>query len=159
MIMDVLAGAPVDLVVIADDDAVVAAGFAEPAAILAMVPERSRVVPGELPEIRAAWQAYLAGQVRALDDIPVRQQGTPMRELVWETLRSIPPGHPVGYGELAARIGRPGAARAVGSACGSNRVAPFVPCHRVIAADGSLGGYGYGESVKRWLLDHEAAHT
>ena len=59
------------------------------------------------------------------------------------------------YSQLAQEIGKPKAARAVGSACGANRVAPFVPCHRVVAADGSLGGYGYGLAVKEWLLAHE----
>ena len=64
-----------------------------------------------------------------------------------------PGDHPI---ETVCPGGRPLAARAVGSACGANHVAPFVPCHRVIAGNGSLGGYGYGLPIKRWLLDHEA---
>jgi O-6-methylguanine DNA methyltransferase len=88
-----------------------------------------------------------------------RAIGSPVRAEVWDALRQVPPGHPISYGEMAEVIGRPRAARAVGSACGANHVAPFVPCHRVIAADGTLGGYGYGLPIKKWLLEHEATAT
>jgi O-6-methylguanine DNA methyltransferase len=72
---------------------------------------------------------------------------------VWKGLREIPAGRTVSYGELAATIGT--AARALGSACGANLVAPVVPCHRVVRSDGSLGGYEYGLPIKQWLLQHE----
>jgi methylated-DNA-[protein]-cysteine S-methyltransferase len=74
---------------------------------------------------------------------------------VWRALRAIPAGETLSYGELAARVGQPGAARAVGLANGKNPIAIVVPCHRVIGADGSLTGYAGGVERKRWLLDHE----
>ena len=89
--------------------------------------------------------------------MPLRMAGTPFQHLVWEGLRAIPYGETVSYAELARRIGRPGASRAVGSANGRNRFSIVVPCHRVIAADGTLGGYGGGLDRKEWLLQHEAA--
>jgi methylated-DNA-[protein]-cysteine S-methyltransferase len=121
-----------------------------------MAPKGASIEPGELPEIRLIWRAYLAGDVMALDRVPVRQTGSPVQVAVWDALREVKPGQPVTYGEMALLIGRPRAARAVGSACATNRVAPFVPCHRVVAANGRPGGYGYGLPVKQWLLDHEA---
>lgn len=157
MIIDVLEGGPVPLVVVADDDgAVLASGFAPADHILAMLPPGCDPEPGEIPSVRAVWNAYLAGELDALDDVEVRQTGSVVRDEVWGALRRVPAGEPVSYGEMADIIGRPRAARAVGSACGANHVAPFVPCHRVIASDGSLGGYGYGLPIKKWLLDHES---
>ncbi len=88
-------------------------------------------------------------------DVPLDFHGTPFQLDVWTALRAIPAGQTVSYAEIARRIGRPKAVRAVGSACGKNPVAPIVPCHRVLASDGSLGGYGYGLPVKRTLLDRE----
>jgi methylated-DNA-[protein]-cysteine S-methyltransferase len=87
----------------------------------------------------------------------VRTEGTPFQKLVWAELRNIPAGATISYGELAKRIGRPGASRAVGLANGSNPIAIVVPCHRVIGANGSLTGYGGGMERKRWLLEHESA--
>ena len=80
----------------------------------------------------------------------------PMQDM--GSLRTIPVGHSISYGALAARIGRPGASRAVGLANGANPIAIVVPCHRVIGADSSLTGYGGGLERKRWLLAHERAH-
>ncbi len=71
-------------------------------------------------------------------------------------MRSIPPGQTWSYARLAAEAGRPTAVRAAGSACARNLVAPFVPCHRVVRSDGSLGGYAYGLDIKRALLAHES---
>ncbi len=88
-------------------------------------------------------------------DIPLDVQGTAFQEAVWRKLREIPPGETRSYGELAAALGNPKASRAVGGANGANPVAVLVPCHRVIAADGSLGGYAYGPEVKRKLLARE----
>ncbi len=157
MIFDVLEGGPEQLVVVADGDgAVTAAGFGSVERILSLAPAGQQPMPGELSGVRAEWAAYLAGDVNALDRVTVRQAGSPVRAEVWDALRRVPPGHPISYGEMAEVIGRPRAARAVGSACGANHVAPFVPCHRVIAADGTLGGYGYGLPIKKWLLEHEA---
>ena len=83
--------------------------------------------------------------------------GTEFQREVWAALRTIPPGRTLSYGDLAKKIGRPTAVRAVGAANGANPVSLVVPCHRVIAADGTLGGYGWGLERKRWLLAHEGA--
>jgi len=98
---------------------------------------------------------YFAGTRRRFD-VPVKLDGTAFQHAVWAALRGVTWGQTVSYGALAARIGRPGAARAVGAANGSNPVPIIVPCHRVIGADGSLTGYSGGAWRKRWLLDHEA---
>ena len=88
-------------------------------------------------------------------DLPFDLGGTPFQQRVWQALRAIPAGETRSYGELAAALGNPKASRAVGGANGANPVAVLIPCHRVIAADGSLGGYAYGEAIKRELLRRE----
>jgi methylated-DNA-[protein]-cysteine S-methyltransferase len=98
---------------------------------------------------------YFAGELDAIDHIPVETGGTPFQREVWRALREIQCGTTTSYGTLAKRIGRPAAARAVGLANGANPVAVVVPCHRVIGSNGSLTGYGGGIERKRWLLDHE----
>jgi O-6-methylguanine DNA methyltransferase len=100
--------------------------------------------------------AYFAGDVGALDSLTVGARGTPFQHEVWEQLRMIPFGTTISYGELARRIGRPNAQRAVGMANASNPIALIVPCHRVIRTGGALGGYAFGLECKRWLLAHEA---
>lgn len=97
---------------------------------------------------------YCAGMRREFT-VPVAASGTPWQMRVWEALRSIPFGETRSYAEVAEMIGRPGAARAVGGANGCNRVPLVVPCHRVISADGSLGGFNGGLHLKQRLLDHE----
>ena len=84
-------------------------------------------------------------------------RGSKFQHAVWDALRTIPAGETLSYAELAERIGRPRAMRAAGAANGANRIALFVPCHRVIAANGTLWGYGGGLDNKRRLLDHERA--
>ena len=88
-------------------------------------------------------------------DIPLDVQGTAFQQRVWEELQRIPPGETRSYGELAAALGNPKASRAVGSANGANNIAVLIPCHRVIAADGGLGGYAYGTRIKAELLKRE----
>lgn len=100
---------------------------------------------------------YFAGERGALDEQPVDIHGTPFQEKVWNALREIPAGATWTYTQLAERIGQPDARRAVGAANGANPIALFVPCHRVIAADRTLWGYGGGLERKRWLLSHEGA--
>jgi O-6-methylguanine DNA methyltransferase len=97
---------------------------------------------------------YFAGEPENLDE-PLDLQGSQFQMQVWSTLRRIPGGKVATYGEIAARIGRPRGARAVGQACGSNPVVLFVPCHRVVAANGGLGGFGSGLHLKEALLHHE----
>jgi O-6-methylguanine DNA methyltransferase len=88
-------------------------------------------------------------------NIPLDVQGTAFQEAVWRELQRIPPGETRTYAQIAAGIGRPGAVRAAGSANGANNVAVLIPCHRVIRTGGALGGYAYGEEIKRELLRRE----
>ena len=97
---------------------------------------------------------YFAGDPENLD-YPLDLQGSQFQMQVWSTLRQIPAGKVATYGDIALRIRRPGGARAVGQACGRNPVVLFVPCHRVVAANGGLGGFGSGLSLKEALLRHE----
>ncbi|MBW2281295.1 MAG: methylated-DNA--[protein]-cysteine S-methyltransferase [Deltaproteobacteria bacterium] len=100
---------------------------------------------------------YLAGDLDAIDDIPVDAGGTVFQRRVWTELRRIPLGETRSYAQLADAIGRRGSFRAVGSANASNPVAIVVPCHRVVGSDGSLTGYAGGIERKRFLLEHEGA--
>ena len=109
------------------------------------------------PAVTAALDAYFGGDSAALDALPVATGGSDFQRLVWAALREIPAGTTTGYGALAASLGKPGAARAVGLANGANPIGIVVPCHRVIGADGSLTGYAGGVERKRWLLQHEGA--
>jgi methylated-DNA-[protein]-cysteine S-methyltransferase len=102
-------------------------------------------------------RAYFAGELDALAGIPVAPEGTAFQQKVWAALREIPPGRTAAYHELARRVRSPEAARAIGAACGANPIWIAIPCHRVIAAGGGLGGYGGGLRRKRWLLEHEGA--
>jgi len=97
---------------------------------------------------------YFAGSRRTFD-LPLDLPGSAFQERVWAELRTIPYGETISYCELAKRVGAGAAYRAVGRANGSNRVAVIVPCHRVVAANGGLGGYGGGLAAKRYLLDLE----
>lgn len=106
--------------------------------------------------------AALAAEVVALVDnpartanLPVDVQGTAFQQAVWDALRAIPAGETRTYSQVAASIGKPGAVRAAGSACGDNVLAVLVPCHRVLRTDGSLGGYAYGLERKEKLLEAE----
>jgi methylated-DNA-[protein]-cysteine S-methyltransferase len=109
--------------------------------------------------MKRALRAYFDGTMDALDDVPVATGGTAFQRDVWNALRTIPAGDTRSYGELAAKIGRAGASRAVGAANGANPVAIVVPCHRVIGASGAITGYAGGVANKRWLLDHERRHA
>lgn len=115
---------------------------------------------GRAPDsIRDRLTAYFDGDITAIDAIPTETGGTPFQKLVWASLREIAAGTTTSYGELAAKIGRPSASRAVGLANGTNPIGIVVPCHRVIGSTGNLTGYGGGLPRKRWLLDHERAHS
>jgi methylated-DNA-[protein]-cysteine S-methyltransferase len=117
----------------------------------------SAIREGRSKRVRAALDAYFAGELGAIDAVPVETGGTPFQRVVWAALRSIPAGETMSYGALAARIDRRSAVRAVGRANGANPIGIVVPCHRVIGADTSLTGYGGGIERKRWLLRHEGA--
>jgi AraC family transcriptional regulator of adaptative response/methylated-DNA-[protein]-cysteine methyltransferase len=108
-------------------------------------------------------EALVARAVAAVEaperphDLPLDVRGTAFQEAVWRELSRIPPGESLSYAALAARAGKPGAARAAGTACGSNSVAVLIPCHRARRGDGSAGGYAYGLERKAALLAREGA--
>ena len=93
------------------------------------------------------------------EELPLDVRGTAFQVRVWQELQRIPRGETRSYGEVAAAVGVPGGARAVGAACGSNRVSVVVPCHRVVTSTGALGGYAWGLDVKRELLEREASEA
>jgi methylated-DNA-[protein]-cysteine S-methyltransferase len=111
----------------------------------------------DLGAVSVAITGYHAGDLGAVDAVPVRQRSGAFLEHAWDVLRTVPAGAPVSYSEYAAKAGRPAAVRAAATACARNAAALFVPCHRVLRNDGSLGGFRWGLPVKRWLLDHEAS--
>ncbi len=116
--------------------------------------ERRRSLPEPLGEAKRQLLEYFDGTRRGFD-LPLAPAGTAFQRRVWDELRRIPYGETISYGELARRIGRPTASRAVGAANGRNPLAIVVPCHRVIGAGGALVGYGGGLPVKETLLAHE----
>jgi methylated-DNA-[protein]-cysteine S-methyltransferase len=104
---------------------------------------------------REQLRAFFAGELCTFE-LPLSMHGTPFQKQVWQGLLTIPFGTTISYAQLAERIGRPGASRAVGAANGKNPIGIIVPCHRVIGANGTLTGYGGGLDRKQWLLTHEA---
>ena len=109
-----------------------------------------------LEEVARQLDGYFDGS-RTTFDLPLAPAGTPFQRRVWDELARIPWGTTVTYGELAARAGHPGAARAVGAAVGRNPISIVVPCHRVVGADGTLTGYAGGVARKAFLLALEGA--
>jgi methylated-DNA-[protein]-cysteine S-methyltransferase len=143
---------------IADDGVVVRSGFnaqIDPLRGGLADPGAEIRVHTDLGPISAALRAYFAGDdVGALDRLAVRAEGSPAMRRLWSELRRIPAGEVRSYAELG---GDRRHARVAGSACARNPIPLIVPCHRVIRADGSLGGFSGDLAVKRWLLEHEAA--
>jgi methylated-DNA-[protein]-cysteine S-methyltransferase len=154
-----------------EDGVVRVAGFSPLTDVAARIPEvlaargLEVVAPDDVtdhptldPVVRAV-ERYAAGDVAALDDVPVEQPGGPFFQRAWAAMRAIPAGSTATYAELAVAAGSPMAVRAAGSACSRNLVAPFVPCHRVLRSGGKglLGGYYFGLDAKRALLSHEGA--
>lgn len=150
---------PVGVLLTPEDDIVRAAGFWAPEALLERLSPVLRArgtVAGSLRcPAGAALQAYADGEIEALERAVVEQPGGPFQQLAWQAMRAVPAGRTVTYVALAAAAGSPAAVRAAGSACARNLVAPFVPCHRIVRTDGTLGGYFYGLGVKKALLRHE----
>ena len=158
----VIPGGELTIVVDPDDGAVIASGFTSLTNLIALLPadEQSRgqrhvTDSPAMALVLAACRAYSGGDTGALDSVAVRQSGGPFIERARQELRGIPAGETDSYAGLAARAGRPAAVRAAGQACATNKVAPFVPCHRILRTDGTLGGYAYGLPVKLELLIHE----
>lgn len=146
--------------VAADDDVVLAAGWtADPALLLDRISDTLR--PASLTEraatspIADAVTAYGDGDFDAPAAVAVRQTSGPFNTDAWAALRKVAAGEVITYTQLAERAGRPMAVRAAASACADNPSALFVPCHRVVRRDHSLGGFAWGLDVKRWLLGHE----
>ena len=119
------------------------------------LPPGARRDPTGFDDARRQLGEYFAGE-RTRFDLPLRMEGTDFQREVWQALLEIGYGETESYGELAQRIGRPDAVRAVGLANGRNPISIVVPCHRVIGASGSLTGYGGGLERKRFLLELEA---
>ena len=119
---------------------------------------QARLCPADADlDAMAAKVAALVDDPRADAALPTDVRGTAFQQAVWAALRAIPPGETRSYGDIAAAIGRPGAVRAAGTACGDNTLAVLVPCHRVLRSDGSLGGYAWGVERKQALLAREKA--
>jgi O-6-methylguanine DNA methyltransferase len=102
---------------------------------------------------------YFSGEISALDSLEVATGGSEFQRSVWTALRGVKPGERISYGDLAGRLGRQKAVRAVGAANGANPIGIVVPCHRVIGVGGALTGYGGGLHRKAWLLNHEARYS
>lgn len=128
-------------------------------AILVRVPDTLRParIESRPVDAAAAVAAYYRGDLGAIDDVPVRQVGTPLQQAGWQALRRIAPGRPLNYRDFATALGRPSAVRAAASVCARNAPALFVPCHRVLRADGTMGGFAWGTAVKASLLAREAS--
>lgn len=109
------------------------------------------------PALAAAFTAYFAGHLAALNNLAIAVRGTPFQHRAWAALRTIAPGETRSYAAQAAAIGQPCAARAVGLANSANPIALIIPCHRVIGTSGALAGYAGGVARKAWLLAHEGA--
>ncbi len=155
----VLATSLGDMLVAATEVGVCCLAFGEGEAEL-----RARFPRAELAPAGDAFRALFEQVVQAVEQpgpgsaaIPLDVHGTAFQQRVWEELRRIPHGETRSYGELAAALGNPKASRAVGGANGANNIAVLIPCHRVIAADGTLGGYAYGLAIKAELLKREGA--
>lgn len=148
------------LTILADDSQrVLASGWSDDhAAVIQRVHASLRpaaIVEGVTVAADAAL-AYYAGDLAAIDAVAVRQHGTELQRAGWSALRRIVPGAPLTYSQFAIELGSPHAVRAAASICARNAPALFVPCHRVLRADGSLGGFAWGLPVKRRLLAREA---
>jgi len=149
-------------IVVGETGGVRAAGFTE--RLDELLPLIHTSLAGEAVEaddigpVTGRVRSYFDGDLAALDEVTVEQRtGGEFMRHAWQVMRDIKPGSPVTYTEFAQMAGRPAAVRGAAAACARNPVALFTPCHRVLRLDGSLGGYRWGLTVKRQLLDHEAA--
>jgi methylated-DNA-[protein]-cysteine S-methyltransferase len=147
------------LALIAQDGVATAAGFASIEAMTARLDSAEVRTKRDLGGLSRAVAAYFAGDLTAMDDLPVQQPGGEFFQLAWKVMREVPAGETINYAELAERAGRPRAVRAAGGACARNLIAPIVPCHRILRTGGALGGYYYGVDTKQWLLEHERTHA
>ena len=117
-------------------------------------PRETSGTPAVLAEALRQIEEYFLGR-RTEFDVPLLTKGTPFQEDVWRALRTVGYGKTASYRDIARRIGRPAAVRAVGAANGANPISIIIPCHRIIGSDGRLTGYGGGVWRKEWLLGFE----
>lgn len=129
--------------------------FDEDEAEMSLGPEPPSSMDPMIDEVVQQLYDFFGGAAANFRDVPLDLSGTPFQLKVWKELRRIPPGRPISYREVAQRVGSPKGYRAVGQAIAKNPVPIIIPCHRVIAAHGGLGGYSSGLDRKRWLLKHE----
>jgi methylated-DNA-[protein]-cysteine S-methyltransferase len=142
------------------DDTVHAAGFTADPAFLAGMLNAPVPEPGAHDRVAERVAAYFAGDLAALDDVAVAYRPTgPFRTAAWDAMRAVKAGDTISYTQLAATAGNPGAVRAAGSACASNAIALFVPCHRIVRSDGSSKNFLYGLECKATLLAHERQYA
>ncbi|NUR31754.1 MAG: methylated-DNA--[protein]-cysteine S-methyltransferase [Catenulispora sp.] len=147
--------------VLADgDETVHAAGFTDDPAFLSGMLGAAPPEPGRHDAVAEKVRAYFDGDLDAIDDVAIVYRATgPFRTKAWDAMRAVKAGSTISYTELAATAGNPNAVRAAGSACASNAIALFVPCHRIVRSDGSSKNFLYGLECKATLLAHEQQHT
>jgi len=122
-----------------------------------MAPYKNQATAALIDQTSEELVAYVAGGLQRFT-VPIAPAGSAFQQLVWGAVSEVPYGRTTTYGAVAAALGKPRAARAVGHANGANPLPIIVPCHRLVGHDGSLTGYGGGLTLKRWLLDHERQH-
>ena len=146
-------------IVRADDDTVIGAAFGELSDLIAKCGGQLTDLPiksvRRIPFLAKSVKSWLDGDPQAFAHLKVEQTGGEFYQNVWSALREIPLGEVMTYSELATKAGSPKAVRAAGSACASNLIAPFIPCHRVVQSNGAVGNYGFGSELKYALLVHE----
>jgi methylated-DNA-[protein]-cysteine S-methyltransferase len=151
------------ILLVADDDCLCALDFADrESRMMKLLHKRYDsfdLVESKIPDFSSKIRAYLDGDYGSLEDIPLNAGGTDFQQLVWQNLRKISVGTTASYGQIAANLGKPTAARAVGMANSLNPIGIVVPCHRVIGANAKLTGYAGGLDRKQWLLQHEGVRT
>jgi methylated-DNA-[protein]-cysteine S-methyltransferase len=150
-----------NLFLVSDDQVLIGAGFRSFRDLLermdAIDANKGYKEVRKIPVISDLIADYFDGDLNAVNGLKVRQPGTKFSQDVWKVMRKIPAGKTWSYAQLADRAGNPNAIRAAGTVCGKNIIAPIIPCHRVVKTNGDLGNYGYGVSIKEWLLTHEGA--
>ena len=149
------------LYLIADDELLLAAGFRSLADLQERLPAdvaaRGFKRAASIPEVSDIWHDYCDGDIRGLSNVRWQQAGGAFQQKAWKAMTKIPVGKTISYSDLAMKSGSPAAVRAAGTACASNLIAPFIPCHRILRTGGALGGYGYGLPTKIALLEFEGA--
>ena len=149
-----------DLHVVVNESVLIAAGFGNLDSLLFRLKREKEIEPKSVRQIAwlsKTWSDYLDGDMESLTTFKWEQNGGPFQQKAWKVMTKIKAGKVLSYAELAKKAGSPNAVRAAGTACSSNLIAPFIPCHRIIGTNGGLGGYGYGVDLKEKLLIHEGA--